>query len=269
MRHPLHITFLHANGYPTGVYRQFLAALTAHATVDAPTILETAPESAAHKRWPLMLDHAVASINTSASEPRQQRVIVGHSMGGYLALQAAARHPEGISQVVLIESPIPTGWQSAVLSFAQMTGLAYKGGPAPVAARRRDTWPSRSEALDFFSGKPFVQRWAPGVLRDFIEHALVEAADGGVELRIPRNTERDIYANVVHRKALAALRKLRKRNVRVSFIAGEHSAELRMAGMASNERLFAQRFQRMPHGHLIPLEEPQACADAVIRALDR
>ena len=99
MRHPLHITFLHANGYPTGVYRQFLAALTAHATVDAPAILETAPDSAASQRWPLMLDHAIASLQTSAQEPRQKRVLVGHSMGGYLALQAAAKHPEGISQV--------------------------------------------------------------------------------------------------------------------------------------------------------------------------
>lgn len=269
MRHPLHITFLHANGYPTGVYRQFLTALTAHATVDAPAILETAPDSAANQRWPQMLDHAIASIKTSASEQRQQRVLVGHSMGGYLALQAAARHPEGISHVVLIESPIPTGWQSAVLSFAQVTGLAYKSGPAPVAARRRDAWPSRNAAHEFFAGKPFVQRWAPGVLPDFIEHALVEADDGSVQLRIPRNTERDIYANVVHRKALAAVHKLRKRNIRVSFIAGEHSAEMRMAGMASNERLFGKRFQRMPHGHLIPLEEPQACANAVIRALDR
>ncbi len=269
MRHPLHITFLHANGYPTGVYRQFLAALTVHATVDAPAILETARDSAANQRWPAMLDHAVASLKTSAQEPRQRRVLVGHSMGGYLALQAAARHPEGISQVVLIESPIPTGWKSAVLSFAQLTGLAYKAGPAPVAARRRDTWPTRSAAQEFFAGKAFVQSWAPGVLSDFIDHALVDADGGGVELRIPRDTERDIYANVVHRKALAAMHKLRKRNVRVSFIAGEHSNELRMAGRASNERLFGQRFQRMPHGHLIPMEVPQACADAVIRALDR
>lgn len=269
MRHPLHITFLHANGYPTDVYRQFLAALTVHATVDAPAILETTPDAAADTRWPQMLNHAIASIKTSACAPRQQRVLVGHSMGGYLALQAAARHPDVISHVALIESPIPTGWQSAVLSFAQVTGLAYKGGPAPVAARRRDAWPSRSAAHEFFAGKPFVQRWASGVLRDFIEHALVDADGGGVQLRIPRNTERDIYANIVHRKALAAVHELRKRNVRVSFIAGELSDELRMAGMASNERLFAQRFQRMPHGHLIPLEEPQACADAVIRALDR
>ena len=107
------------------------------------------------------------------------------------------------------------------------------------------------------------------VLRDFIDHAIVDANGESVQLRIPRNTERDIYANVEHRKALAAVRNLRARNVRVSFIAGEQSEELRMAGMASNERLFAQRFQRMPHGHLIPLEAPQACAAAVIRALDR
>jgi pimeloyl-ACP methyl ester carboxylesterase len=269
MRHSLHITFLHANGYPAGVYRQFLDALTAHATVAAPAVLDTAPNAPARKRWARMLDHALQSIDNAAPDPRQQRVLVGHSMGGYIALQAAAQHPEQIKQVVLIESPIPQGWQSAVLSFAQLTGLAYKGGPAPVAARRRDSWASREAAYEFFANKPFVQRWAPGVLRDFIDHALVESEAGGVQLRIPRNAERDIYANVVHRKALAAVHKLRKRNVRVSFIAGEHSDELRMAGIASNERLFAHRFQRMPHGHLIPLEAPQVCADAVIRALDR
>ena len=269
MRHPLHITFFHANGYPTGVYRQFLAALTVHATVDAPPILETAPQSPAHERWPLMLKLATASLRSSAAEPRQKRVLVGHSMGGYLALQAAAQQAAQISHVVLIDSPIPTGWRSAVMSFAQLTGLAYRSGPAPIAARRRDRWASRSAAKEFFAAKPFVQRFAPGVLNDFIEHALVDSSDGGVELRIPRNSESDIYAHIVHRKALAAVRLLRTQNVRVSFIAGEHSEELRMAGPAANERLFAQRFERMPHGHLIPLEAPQACADAVIRALDR
>lgn len=269
MRHPLHITFLHANGYPAGVYRQFLAALTAHATVDTPDILETPPDAAANARWSLMRDCAIASLETSASEPGQQRVLIGHSMGGYLALQAAARHPANISQVVLIDAPIPTGWRSNVLSFAQMTGLAYRAGPAPIAARRRDAWPNRAAASNFFASKPFVQRWAPGVLNDFIDHAIVDAPDGSVALRIPRETERDIYAHIEHRKALAAVRTLRSRNVRLSFIAGEQSDEFRMAGIGANEQLFSPRFERLPHGHLIPLEAPQACADAVIRALDR
>ncbi len=267
MQASTHITFLHANGYPSGVYRQFFAALREHATVHAPAILETAPDSAAHQRWPMMLDQALDALQTlPPSHKLRRHVLVGHSMGGYIALQAAARHMDTIRDVVLIDSPIPTGWRANVLTFAQLTGLAYKSGPAPIAARRRDAWPSREAARQFFAGKAFVQAWAGGVLDDFIEHAIVDSADG-VMLKVPRDTERDIYAHIVHRSALTALRRLKGSGVNVSFIAGERSEETRLAGFDENERLFAPRFQRLATGHLIPMEAPQACADAVFGAL--
>ena len=271
--HPeFHITFLHANGYPSGVYRQFFDALSVHATIDAPEILESAPDCPPVKRWPQMLEQVshrmrkAPSITAAKASKRLPHVLMGHSMGGYLALQAAARHPDHICHVVLIDSPIPTSWRAQILNFSQLTGLAYKAGPAPIAARRRDVWPSRSAAFDFFAEKNFVKRWAPGVLDDFIEHALVDCADG-VTLRVPREVERDIYAHLAHRAARMALGRLQRRGVPVSFISGEHSEEMRMAGTPANARLFAPRFQRLPHGHLIPLEAPHACAEAVTKAL--
>lgn len=272
MKPALHITFLHANGYPSGVYRQFFAALRVHATVHAPAILETAPDSAARQRWPMMLDQvldALQTLPTSTSKKKSatpRQILVGHSMGGYIALQAAVRHMDTIRDVVLIDSPIPTGWRANVLTFAQLTGLAYKSGPAPIAARRRDAWPSREAAREFFAGKAFVQAWAEGVLDDFIEHAIIDGADG-VTLKVPRDTERDIYAHIVHRSARKALRRLQRAGVNVSFIAGERSEETRLAGFADNERLFAPRFKCLATGHLVPMEAPQACADAVLNAL--
>ena len=272
MHAPTHITFLHANGYPSGVYRQFFAALREHATVHAPAILETEPASAAHQRWPMMLDQALDALQTLPASVSKKKgaaprhVLVGHSMGGYIALQAAARHMDTIRDVVLIDSPLPTGWRANALTFAQLTGLAYKSGPAPVAARRRDTWPSRDAARAFFARKAFVRSWADGVLDDFIEHAIVDC-DEGATLKVPRDTERDIYAHIVHRSALKALRRLQRGGVNVSFIAGQRSEETRLAGFDENERLFAPRFQRLATGHLIPMEAPQACADAVISAL--
>lgn len=269
MNTSLAITFLHANGYPAGVYRQFLAALRRHADVSAPAILESAPNCPPHKRWPVMLDAALQSMRGGAHGSGKRHVLVGHSMGGYIALQAAARHAELITHVVLIDSPLPTGWRSRLLSFSQVTGLAYRAGPAPIAARRRDSWPSRSAAREFFASKAFVKLWAPGVLDDFMEHAIVDTNDGdsSVTLRVPRETERDIYAHIVHRSALRALRTLQSRGIKISFIAGEHSEETRMAGAQSNARLFAPQFHVLPHGHLIPMEAPQACADAVLHAI--
>jgi pimeloyl-ACP methyl ester carboxylesterase len=260
------ITFLHANGYPAGVYRQFLDVLKARADVSAPEILETAPDCSPRLRWPTMLERAQQSMRGGGHGSGKRHVVVGHSMGGYIALQATAKHAELITHVVLIDSPIPTGWRSKVLSFSQATGLAYRAGPAPIAARRRDTWPSREAAREFFADKAFVKRWAPGVLDDFIEHAIVDAGQG-VTLRVPRDTERDIYAHVAHRPALNALRSLQMRGISINFIAGEHSEETRMAGAEANARLFAPNFHVMPYGHLIPMEAPQACAEMVLKVL--
>jgi pimeloyl-ACP methyl ester carboxylesterase len=269
MNHAPHLTFLHANGYPSGVYRQFFEALGKHAVVRAPALLETALDCPPHKRWPTMLDNAVRMVHKlDSGQTGSRHILVGHSMGGYLALQLAARQPELISDVVLIESPIPTGWRSRLLTFSQLTGLAYRAGPAPIAARRRDHWPSRAAAKEFFAGKKFVQRWSPGVLDDFIEHAIA-TADNGVTLRVPRDTERDIYANIVHRGARADLYRLQRSQVRVSFIAGKFSEELRLAGASDNERLFAPNYFELPHGHLIPLEAPLVCATAVLAAVNK
>lgn len=250
------LVFAHANGYPPGVYNRFLSALAGllpEHRIEAPP-LETPPDLRASRRWPWMLgqlDHAIA---TSGAE-----ILAGHSMGGYLCLQAAAARST-VRAVILVDSPIPTGWRAQVLSFAQLTGLAYRAGPAPVAARRRDRWPSRAEAAEHFARKPFVQRWAPGVLDDFLDHALERDHDGSLRLRIPRHVERDIYAHIVHGAARRALSVLRRRGVPVHFIAGEHSEEIRLAGRAENRRLFAPHWHWLPTGHLIPLEAPDACA---------
>jgi pimeloyl-ACP methyl ester carboxylesterase len=262
---PASALFLHANGYPTGVYRQFLYALThalgEHALVHAPAILD-ASGSKPHLRWATMLGQAQhhASLHNAS-------ILIGHSMGGYLALQTAAAAPEKFTHVVLIDSPIPRGWRAALLGASQVTGLAYKFGPAPIAARRRDAWATHEAAHAFFAGKNFVKKWHAGVLDDFIEHAIIDApnsrATSGVMLRIARDVERDIYAHIVHTLAYDALMKLRKQKVPVHFIAGARSEEIRLAGRESNHALFAPQWTEIEAGHLIPFEQPQLCADAV------
>ena len=273
------VLFLHANGYPAAVYRRFLERLARSVEVVPIAILETAPSTPPVLRWRRLREQVIgelariAAADGSATGPRAAATaLVGHSMGGYLALLAAchllpARHP-----VVLIDSPIPAAGRGALLSLVQRTGLAYRLGPAPVAARRRHTWRDREEARDFFAGKAFVQRWAPGVLDDFLAHALRdETRDeaGHVTLRIPREEERDIYAHLPHRDAARALRRLRAAGLPVGFVAGRQSAEMRMAGWQANRRLFGARMVTLDTGHLVPLEAPEACAEQVMNLLAR
>jgi pimeloyl-ACP methyl ester carboxylesterase len=267
------LAFFHANGYPPGVYKQLFSALQSALTesgsngkIVAAPFLETAVDCKADLRWPTMLGIAQhhAALN-------QANVLIGHSMGGYIALQVAASAPEKIKQIILIDSPIPRSWRSGLLSFSKATGLSYKFGPAPVAHGRRDLWPDRASAKEHFAKKGFVQRWADGVLDDFVAHALSDdAAHPGnrVTLTIPRMTERDIYANIVHTEALRALHRVRSAGVRVRFIAGAESDEMRLAGYASNQALFSPDFVELDHvGHLIPMEAHERCANAIAEVL--
>ncbi len=281
------LLFLHANGFPAAVYRRFLQALQASIEVIPIAVLETPADTPGALRWRRMREQVGDALSAAGDDTG----LVGHSMGGYLSLMAAAHRLPARHPVVLIDSPLPDFGRGALLSLAQRTGLNYRLGPAPVAARRRTTWPDRDEARNFFAGKSFVQRWAPGVIDDFVAHALRDAAHstrdaapaledaaqelsgqagsrgGNITLRIPREEERDIYAHLPHRDAARALRRLRSAGVPVGFIAGAHSQEMKMAGWRGNRRVFGKQMVVLDAGHLVPLEEPRACADAVLALL--
>src|SRR5690606_36079161 len=133
--------------------------------------LETPPGTRPRMRWPGMTGQVIGELRRVA-EHGGPVALVEHSLGGYLSLMAAARLPSHVRSVVLIDSPIVVGWRKSVFETLRLTGLSSRGGPAPIAARRRDRWASREHAHEYFSAKAFVRPWAPGVLEDFLAHGL-------------------------------------------------------------------------------------------------
>jgi pimeloyl-ACP methyl ester carboxylesterase len=260
------LVFLHANGFPGGVYRRFIARLSTRVAVEAMPLIEEAGMTPPSRRWPAMV-RAVVEYLQAPARSSASVALVGHSMGGYLALMAARQIRARVTGIVLIDAPMVTGWRSAVLSAAQVTGWAHRAGPAPVAARRRFEWDSARAAHEFFATKTFVRRWAPGVLEDFVDHGLRALDDGRVTLTVAREVERDIYAELAHRRALTAFRELREHRVAIGFIAGARSEEMRLAGRQQNRRLFHSHWRELPTGHLVPMERPDECADAVLDLL--
>ncbi len=265
---PATLIFSHANGFPAGTYRVLFEAWRAAGhRVEAVERFGHDPHYPISNNWPRLRDQLVDFMAThGAGSPVH---LVGHSLGGYLSLLAASRAPAQVRSVVLIDSPVVSGWRAHSLRVAKLTGLMARVSPGRVSARRRWQWPSAEAALAHFAGKTNFARWDPRVLQDYVacgtEPDPDAAAPGGVRLAFAREVETRLYNTLPHH--MGAL--LRKHPLRcpVGFVGGTQSVEMRQAGMAATQALTRGRVAWVEGSHLVPMEKPQRVAQAVLELL--
>ena len=251
MKKPL-LHFTHGNGFPAGVYRRFLAPLSLDFDVRATDIVGHDDAFPVSDGWPGLVDELVARLE-AYPEPA---ILVGHSLGGMLSLMAAKARPELVRCVVMLDSPVVSGWRAWLLRFAKQRGWDNRFSPAKSSQRRRTVWPSVDAAYQHFASKNIFAAWAPGVLADYMEHGLIPHPDG-VQLRFSREIETDIYRSLPHH--LGALVRP-PFPVPIGFVAGDTSFELRQAGLEATRRLVGPHFATIKGGHLFPMESPELAA---------
>ena len=83
----------------------------------------------------------------------EPRLGMGHSMGAQAIFQAALYSPRLFQAVFAIDPVIEPDHEEA---FPPMAAVA--------TSRRRDCWPTRKEAEQFFLGHKFYQTWDRRVL---------------------------------------------------------------------------------------------------------
>jgi len=95
-------------------------------------------------------------------------VVAGHSMGGFVAVALAARHPDRVSRLVLADGGLPIGRPE---DPAPAGGIEVVLGPA--AARLAMTFPSREAYRDFWRAHPAMgPMWGPSV-QAYVDYDLV------------------------------------------------------------------------------------------------
>jgi pimeloyl-ACP methyl ester carboxylesterase len=256
---PKRIVFAHANGFGAGTYRvMFEAWRAAGFEVIAPERLGHDPRFPVGSNWPGLRDELLEFMARQAPGPA---VLVGHSLGGLLCLMAACRRPELVAGLVLLDSPVITGWRAHSVEMLKRTGLIRRVSPGKVSQSRRHRWPDRAAVQAHFAAKAVFARWDPRVLADYVASGFVEL-DGQIALGFSREIETRIYNGLPHHFG----RLIRRHPPRcpVGFIAGTRSVEVRQGGTEGARALAGARFRWFEGTHLYPMERPEATAAEVL-----
>lgn len=251
---PIH--FAHANSYPAGTYRKLFALLGEHYDVQALDMHAHNPAYPVRTGWRHLVKELADELEQRYTEPV---ILVGHSLGGMLSLMTAAKRPDLVRCVVMLDSPVVAGWRALLLRVMRNTPLADRFSPARFSARRRNVWPDAEAAYQHFASKDLFAAWAPGVLRDYIASGLKPHPDG-VQLRFTRENETAVYRSLPHHIGKLVAGGLQ---VPAGFIGGTESEENRMASLDATHRLVGKHIRMLPGGHLFPMESPELTAQTI------
>lgn len=256
------LVFAHANGFPAGSYRQlFTAWRTAGYRVKAVERFGHDPRYPVSSNWPRLRDQLADFIVEQARAPVW---LVGHSLGGLLSLMVACRRPELVRGLVLLDSPVITGWRAHSVRVMKATGLMKRLGPGRISQTRRHEWPSRKAVAEHFGARSVFRRWDPRVLADYVAAGTVRQG-GKTVLAFDRAIETHIYNTLPHQ--LGTLLARHPPHCPVAFLAGTRSAEVRQGGLAATRALVGERFEWVEGSHLFPMEKPDETAARVVALL--
>lgn len=260
-----HIVFSHGNSFPGGTYSVLLAQLRARGfAVTALDRFGHDPRYPVTSNWPHLVQQLADFTADAVALHGEPAWLVGHSLGGIVSVMTAALHPHLVRGVLMLDSPLISGWRANAVGAAKRVQWVGSFSPGKVSRKRRNHWPSAEAALAHFQSKTVFARWAPEVLQDYITHGFEQSGEDWV-LRFDREVETDIYNSFPHN--LGGL--LRKQPLRcpAAYIGGLSSREMRQVGMALTLRVACGRITMMDGTHLFPMELPVATAAAAEAAL--
>ena len=260
------IVFSHANSFAASTYRVLFRLLRARGfKVRAVDKFGHAPEYPVTNNWPRLVQQLADFAKAETDRAGEQAFFVGHSLGGFLSVMAASRHPELARGILLLDSPLLGGWRATTLGVFKTAQIVGSVSPGAVSRRRRNTWPDKAAALEYFQNKKAFARWDPQVLQDYVEHGTHEDDNGQRVLSFDRDVETAIYNTLPDN--LDRLLRRHPLKCPVSFIGGLHSAEMKQVGTTMTLQVTHGRISWVDGSHLFPMEKPMVAAATIEAAL--
>ena len=266
------IHFAHANGVPSAVYTPMFEALADTFTIEYVPKLGADPDYPVDNHWHMLTEHVIHSVRQACRKHEVPQVVgLGHSLGALCTLQAMYRRPELFNQSLLMDPPWIYGSASFVWHLAKQGDrlpkmnhrLMDKLSPANMSKHRRDVWDSREQAYEQLRNKGIFKNFTERCFQGYIDHGLVERADGKVTLAIPKASEVAIFRT---NPSLYWLTPNEPPKPPVRLIIAEDGIFLKRKFPQKVKKRLGIDFETHPGGHMFPLEQPEAVA-ARIKAL--
>jgi pimeloyl-ACP methyl ester carboxylesterase len=272
------IVFSHANSFPASTYGVLFKSLRSRGhAVRAVDRFGHDPRYPVTSNWPHLVQQLADFAAPEIQRHGQGAWLVGHSLGGFLSLMCAARHPQlgghPVKGVLLIDSPVLGGWRARTLELIKRTQLVGSVSPGKISRKRRHSWPDANATHAHFASKKAFAAWDPQVLRDYIHHGTRDEIDtqGHTHrvLAFDREVETAIYNTLPHN--LDRLLRRHPLQCPVAFIGGTRSLEMQQVGMAMTLRLVGrdhpERLAMLEGSHLFPMEKPLETAAVIDHTL--
>jgi len=128
-------------------------------------------------------EHHLKDIKSVIDDLQLDRVILlGHSLGGYISLGLAARHPEKIAGLVLMDAGGDLSQE-----YWDSVAAAIK----PSIDRLEMVFASKDDFYDLMKQAPFLQPWSDEI-ETYFEYDLIQTADGFRSRIQPENIREEV-----------------------------------------------------------------------------
>ena len=185
---------------------------------------------------------------------------VGHSFGGVLTALMLEQDPSQFRRAVLLDPVLFSPLMIGAMALSDVVGLHKRNTLARKTRERRRHWPDRSAAYANLLGRGMFKGWTPEALQAYVDFALKDSSDGGVELKCQPSREADIFASFPRR----LWRSLGKVQTPVKVDYGDKTfpfiASSVKRWLASNPLV---RAEQVAGGHCFMQQDPPAAAQRI------
>jgi len=259
------LVFLHANGYPPECYQPLFKKLSDDYRILAMRQRPLWPGSNPEElnTWQPLTDDFLNFLDEHQAEAS---IVVGHSVGGIVALRAALIHPERIRRLVLIDPVLFPPYIIWFWKVIRALGLGYQVHPLVRNSRhRRREFDDLDRLFHGFRRKPVFHFMGDEELRSYVEGIACKEARG-FKLCYSVDWEMRIYITSVS-SDMDIWRGLPGLKIPLLIIRGEETDTF----WNSTARLVQKkdpstRIVTVPGAtHLVPLEQPGEVSYAIKR----